>query len=181
MLDLSVGGFSIGCEEFAPTDSRCRLVVAATEGQAFTVSARVEWQRKTPDGYILGCAYLEPDAHRIMERTIGRQFAMANAGAAAAASAPASLPEARQPARSLADPVRRDSARHAARKGQRTLLAALLAMGGSLALLSLGQDAGPLGWNGAAVALFAAAGCTFLYHRLTRQVLVRAACQSGRV
>jgi hypothetical protein len=180
--DLSVGGLCILSDEFAPTDSRCRLIFGTSEGETETVAARVEWQRKTATGYILGCAYLDENAHQIVEKTIGGHFAAE--GRSASLLGP---PTDSKPPGSLgnvfADLIQRDqssSLRQLARRSQLTLVAGILALGAAMVLSQFASTAGLLGWGGALAATLAAAACAMSYHRLTRQVTSLAAEQNGQ-
>jgi c-di-GMP-binding flagellar brake protein YcgR len=175
--DVSAGGFSLVSADHVPTGSRCRLILPSGQRDPVVAGASVEWQRKTADGYMLGCAYLEKDAHRAVDRAIALQL---NGEVARPADSPAPAPAPRVPAAATSRATGSATAAddlpsQVARAARSKMLAAMLAMGAAMFLVNMTPSGGKLAWCGAMVAFLVAAAWTNSYHQLTSRVRAVAA------
>ena len=175
LQDVSAGGFSCIGPQGAAIGTRLRLLLNEGEGETASLGAVVRWQRKSSEGFMLGCSYLEEGASRRVERWLASE-AVRNGAEASIAGGMAAATTARDLLDSL--PTRRMpplTVEHAARLARRQLAVAAAAIAGSFALLILSPQLGPLGWATTAAAMLGAALATASYHRLTQNVLAEAA------
>lgn len=68
-LDLSEGGFCLGSPE-PGQGAWLRLVPAAVGEQRVQIIAQLRWERRTADGYQLGCKFTDPKDYAVLQRLL---------------------------------------------------------------------------------------------------------------